>query len=337
MKFNGKTLSVAAEFTATGYLDSYYDEFWDSVQENGTRTEYNYSFCHTTWTDAIFKPKYNMQPTKASYMFTQSRITDLQAALDRAGVTLDFSKLTSAHMTRSFDGSDITRIGVVNLADAGLINTFFAGATELKTIDKLVLSESNTLGAKMFENCTKLENITIDGTIADSLDMSMCPLSVDSMKSVISHLKNILGFDYTRTIKLSQDCWQKLDAAGGQPYGDSWAAYYEGRIEPFGIQFSEVMTKMLFTFREQTSGNEVLATSSRLQYMSNADKLQVSAQMADRGLMTRNEIREIWNLAPLPEPLGSQLPVRGEYYNVGEENGEENPDNGSDENDQPET
>ena len=53
--------------------------------------------------------------------------------------------------------------------------------------------------------------------------------------------------------------------------------------------------------------------------MSNADKLQVSAQMADRGLMTRNEIREIWNLAPLPEPYGSQLPVRGEYYNVGEE------------------
>ena len=50
-----------------------------------------------------------------------------------------------------------------------------------------------------------------------------------------------------------------------------------------------------------------------------ADKLNVSAQMADRGLMTRNEIRDIWNLAPLPEPYGSQLPIRGEYYNVGEE------------------
>ena len=58
--------------------------------------------------------------------------------------------------------------------------------------------------------------------------------------------------------------------------------------------------------------------------MSNADKLQVSAQMADRGLMTRNEIREIWNLAPLPADIGDQLPVRGEYYTVGEENdGEE--------------
>jgi len=106
---------------------------------------------------------------------------------------------------------------------------------------------------------------------------------------------------------------------------DTWSAFYEGCVEPFALQFSEVMTKMLFTFREQSQGNLVMATSNRLQYMSNADKLNVSAQMADRGLMTRNEIREIWNLPPLPEPYGSQLPARGEYYSVNEEN-----DNGQD-------
>ena len=103
---------------------------------------------------------------------------------------------------------------------------------------------------------------------------------------------------------------------------DTWAAFYESTVEPWALQFSETMTKMLFTFREQTQGNIVTATSNRLQYMSNADKLNVSAQMADRGLMTRNEIREIWNLPPLPEPLGSQLPIRGEYYTVNE--GEDN-------------
>lgn len=100
---------------------------------------------------------------------------------------------------------------------------------------------------------------------------------------------------------------------------ETWAAFYEGAIEPWAIQFSEVLTKMLFTLRERAADNYVMATANRLAYMSNADKLNVSAQMADRGLMTRNEIREIWNLPPLPEPLGSQLPVRGEYYNVGEE------------------
>lgn len=99
---------------------------------------------------------------------------------------------------------------------------------------------------------------------------------------------------------------------------DVWSAFYEGCVEPFALQFSEVMTKMLFTLREQSEGNLVMATSNRLQYMSNADKLNVSANMADRGLMTRNEIRQIWNLPPLPEPYGSQLPIRGEYYNVNE-------------------
>ena len=101
---------------------------------------------------------------------------------------------------------------------------------------------------------------------------------------------------------------------------ETWSAFYEGAIEPWAIMFSSVMTKMLFTMREQTQGNFVMATANRLAYMSNADKLSVSAQMADRGLMTRNEIREIWNLPPLPEPLGSQLPARGEYYNVNEVN-----------------
>ena len=70
-----------------------------------------------------------------------------------------------------------------------------------------------------------------------------------------------------------------------------------------------------------------MATSNRMQYMTNKDKLEVSAEMADRGLMTRNEIREIWNLTPLPDEIGDQLPIRGEYYNVGERtetNGGEN-------------
>lgn len=99
---------------------------------------------------------------------------------------------------------------------------------------------------------------------------------------------------------------------------DTWSAFYEGCIEPFAIQESEVLKKMFFTLREQSTGNGVAVTANRLQYLSNQDKLNVSAQMADRGLMTRNEIREIWNLPPLPEPMGSQLPIRGEYYNVGD-------------------
>ncbi len=99
-------------------------------------------------------------------------------------------------------------------------------------------------------------------------------------------------------------------------YGDKWTAFYEGKIEPFAIQFSEVITRMLYTFREQSQGNRIVATANRIQYMSNADKLAVTQAFADRGLASIDEIREIWNLPPLPDGLGAAIPVRGEYYDL---------------------
>ena len=101
-----------------------------------------------------------------------------------------------------------------------------------------------------------------------------------------------------------------------QAFGDKWLAFYEGAVEWFAIQLSEVTTGMLFSMREQQYGNEVFFSSNRLQYMSNADKLNAIQTYADRGLMTRNELREISNLTPLPEPYGSQIPARGEYYDI---------------------
>ena len=98
--------------------------------------------------------------------------------------------------------------------------------------------------------------------------------------------------------------------------GDSWSAFYEGAIEPFAVQLSEALTKMLFTVRERQLGSGVIATANRLQYMSNKDKLEVSAQMLDRGIMSINEIRQIWNLAPVDN--GDARIIRGEYYNADE-------------------
>ena len=106
------------------------------------------------------------------------------------------------------------------------------------------------------------------------------------------------------------------DVIQSKAYGDAWMAFYESCVEWFAIQMSDVISRMLYTERERQFGNRVFFTSNRLQYMSNADKMNAISQMADRGLMTRNELREILNLAPLPEPYGSQIPARGEYYDI---------------------
>lgn len=57
-----------------------------------------------------------------------------------------------------------------------------------------------------------------------------------------------------------------------------------------------------------------MATANRLQYLSNADKLSVSSQMLDRGIMTINDVREIWNMPPVDG--GDVRIIRGEYYNA---------------------
>ena len=103
---------------------------------------------------------------------------------------------------------------------------------------------------------------------------------------------------------------------------ETWSAFYEGAIEPFAIKFSEALTKMLFTLREQSTGNRVMATANRLQYMSNADKLNVSAQLLDRGIMSINDVREIWNLPPVEG--GDARIIRGEYYNADEKVSDDN-------------
>ena len=109
------------------------------------------------------------------------------------------------------------------------------------------------------------------------------------------------------------------DILQNKAFGDDWLAFYEGFVEWFALQLGEVISGMIYSDRERGAyANQVFFTSNRLQYMSNADKLNAIQTYADRGLMTRNELREISNLPPLPEPYGSQIPARGEYYDIKE-------------------
>lgn len=104
------------------------------------------------------------------------------------------------------------------------------------------------------------------------------------------------------------------DVLQNKTFGDAWSAYYEGKIEPFALQLSQAMTVMTYTHNEQSRGNAVVWSSNRLQYMTNADKLQVSSQMFDRGILSTNDVMDIWNLPHVPD--GDKRYIRKEYTEV---------------------
>ena len=107
------------------------------------------------------------------------------------------------------------------------------------------------------------------------------------------------------------------DVLQGKASGDKWTAFYESAIEPFAVQFSEVMTDLFRLCGELTGPDAaVYATANRLQFLSNAEKLNVSSQLLDRGILSINDVRDIWNLSPVED--GDRRIIRGEYYDTEE-------------------
>lgn len=98
---------------------------------------------------------------------------------------------------------------------------------------------------------------------------------------------------------------------------DELDAFFNGAIEPFAIQFSESMTKAIFSERERSTGSYLIANANRLQYMTTKEKVQMAQQMLDRGVMSINEARELFNY--LPVDGGDVRTIRGEYKNAGDE------------------
>lgn len=114
----------------------------------------------------------------------------------------------------------------------------------------------------------------------------------------------------------------------GKADSDMLDAFFNSAIEPFAIALSEALSRAIYTDRERSYGNHVYVNANRLQYMSQTAKVTVAKELGDRGILTINEIRELFNYAPLPD--GNIAFIRGEYKPV-DEKVEENDNERSDE------
>lgn len=102
----------------------------------------------------------------------------------------------------------------------------------------------------------------------------------------------------------------------GKAESDQLDAFFNSAIEPFAIALSEALSRAIYTERERSFGNHVYVNANRLQYMSQTAKVTVARDLGDRGILTINEIRELFNYAPLPN--GDVAYIRGEYKPIEE-------------------
>lgn len=130
-------------------------------------------------------------------------------------------------------------------------------------------------------------------------------IDADQMKLIQTNVYNYFGTNE----KILQNSYDE----------NGFNAYYEGKIEPFALQLGLVLSNMMYTSKELSYGNQIMLTSNRLQYASNQTKLQVSSQMFDRGILTTNQVMDIWNMSHVED--GDKRYIRKEYSEVSKLNG----------------
>ena len=96
---------------------------------------------------------------------------------------------------------------------------------------------------------------------------------------------------------------------------EQWNAFYEGAIEPIAIQMSQCFTNILFTENERNFGNEITFEANRLQYASNATKVSVVKELAPLAVLMIDDVREIFNMSPLPNGEGQKTLQSLNYIN----------------------
>lgn len=162
---------------------------------------------------------------------------------------------------------------------------------EQKMFSKQNLSVDNQSGVMMF-----------DAKYSDVKQIESKPFVIDD-KQTEQIKQNVFNY-----FGINEDILQNKFSE------DTWNAFYEGSIEPFAIQLGLVMTNMTFTDKEVAHGNQIMWTANRLQYASNKTKLEMSTQLLDRGVLTINQVNEIWNLPPVED--GDKRYIRREYVDV---------------------
>lgn len=214
--------------------------FWDTFQNFGKRTNYQYMF-NTGWNQDTFKPKYDMvlDSLGCNNMFggggslSTNRGIDLRKSA--IGITIDFSNCTSFNGAFAYAyGSSVVAIGTIDTRNATSLLNMFTATSALHTVEKLILKDDGSQTGMNMSNATALKDITIEGVIGCNISFKNSPLYYESLVSIITHLKNYSGTDkeYAYTFSFHESAFELLLAFGspsseGIDFDGTWVEYID--------------------------------------------------------------------------------------------------------------
>lgn len=208
--------------------------FWDAFQStNGgkVRTDYSYAFYSGIgcgWNATNFKPKYDLRPTNAAYMFYQfssGYVASLTDMLEQAGVVLDTSQCINHN--RMFANSPVSEIPHIDLTKSTTVEYLFYSCLYLEKAEITLAENTVPNYYNAFTHCQKLRDLTINGTVDKALSLAQSPnLTTTSVQSVIDSLKDLTGAT-TQTLTLHATVGAALtDAQKATISARNWTLVY---------------------------------------------------------------------------------------------------------------
>lgn len=209
--------------------DSYYDTFWDSVQANGTLTNYQRRFMGRAWNVNTFNPKHTIAPVSSAYYMFHYFNHSNPTPIDLSEFDFDWSGLKA--FSSVFADSNISDTGFIDGSNATSFNQTFAtndggyiGKVTLKTNENATYS--NIL---LNNNTTPIFIVTEDSVIGKDFSASYSSkLTAESVRSILLALKDYSGTENELVYKvtLHATAWATVNADSvAPPIGENWQEY----------------------------------------------------------------------------------------------------------------
>ncbi len=197
-------------------------DFWDTYQQHGNRSNYSTAFSGYGWSAEIFHPTRPLTVVNGYMLFRNN--PHLTSAM-LAQACFDFSACQS--LQYGFMGCTALD-EVADLSAARTLDSCFSGCTKLKSVQRLHLptAENGTVSA-LFWSCPQLQTVSVVGTLHDgNLGLQKSPLL---SRESITGLVNALSDTVTgKTLILSQTAVNTaFETAAGAADGarsEDWAA-----------------------------------------------------------------------------------------------------------------